>query len=339
MLLFIWWLLTLPQDKLICNLWISQIPTPQALVQACGTDLIGEYRLDVLYHGQLVCTKPGAALRTIQQECNLGELSQYQIRIVKPNHQELLPCSVTMTTDATPSAEEIHRQCPNIEYSNTRSSTYELRFAGTRTDEPDEYTICKPPPVEQPVVIATSENYHLLAGKLIWWDLAKSNCPDGYSGVNPETYAATPCGMDGARAAMLDWQNGLDDSIIRAAREWHVPAALLKEIIARETQYWPWTGEDGEHGMIQITEDGAELVLFQYLPGYTRLTPGQRYEARLLWLRQLDCEPCTPQMAYDHAKQVMNLYAQSLAAYYCTYGNWDAAMRAWNINHELKSEG
>ncbi len=328
MLLFIWFLFTLPSDHVICSLWISELPTPEALIQSCGTDALNAYRLDVLHDGKAICTRPASMLLNIVDACGLElHLSEYRLNIIEPNYQTMIGCSVTTSTNAQPSAEEIRRQCPH-------AYGYVIKFAGTQADSPAP-SICLPPQIEQPIVIATSETYHLLAGKLIWWGLANAKCEGGYSGVDPITYAATACGMDGARARMLDWQNGMDAEIIAAADRWHVPALLIKDIIAMETQYWPWTGTDGEHGLIQITEDGAELVLHQYQPGYDRLNPAQRHEARVLWLRQLDCDACSPPQAYEHARLVMDLYAQAIAAYYCTYGDWAAAMRAWNIKHQV----
>lgn len=327
MLLYIWILFTLPQDRLICSLWISQPPTPQALIQACGTDQIGAmHRLDVLYGGQVVCSRPGNSLLWLREDCALsGSLSSYRIHVIQADHVTAI-CSVTTPTNAPPSADEIRRQCPDA------PENYDLRFGGTRR-ETQPLSMCKPPEVEQPESIATYENYHLLAGKLIWHGYVKANCPNG--ALNVKTFAATTCGMGAARIDMIRWQNGLDDAILTAAAQWNVPAMTLKNIIAVETQFWPWTGVHGEHGLIQITEGGAELVLQQYQPGYYQLDPTQRLHARVSWLKQLDCEYCSPVQAYDHAKRVMGLYAQSLAAYYCTFGNWENALRAWNIKHEL----
>ena len=85
--------------------------------------------------------------------------------------------------------------------------------------------------------------------------------------------------------------------------------------------------------MIQITDAGAAVVLHVYQPGYYKMNARAQYEARQAWLRQLDCFNCSPRAAYDHAKRVMDLYAQSLAAYYCMFGSWDSAVRVWNVKH------
>lgn len=327
MTLYIWFLLTIPRDRLVCSLWINQL-TQSALTQACGSADLSRYRLDVYNDVGPFCTIPAAALMQVIEQCHLsGRLDAYRMNIVESNYQTAI-CSVTTPTNTQPDRDAIKRQCPE-------AKEYIVKFAGTRDIEPEADSICKPPAVDQPSQIATSENYYLLAGKLIWYGYAKGNCPGGLAGVDPSTFAATPCGMDGARARMLDWQNGLDAEIIAAASMWHVPAALLKETIAKETQFWTWTGVDDEHGLIQITEDGAAVVLHVYHDGYYRLSEKGKREVRQAWLRQLDCLYCTPLEAYNHAREAMPLYAQALAAYYCMYGSWDAALRAWNVNQKV----
>lgn len=325
-MIYIWLLLTIPQDRLVCELWTRNFPSQPALVQACGTDALDKYRLDVMRDGVGVCSIPAASLFWVLEDCHLnGTLDQYRLRIIQPNYQEAIGCSVTTLTADQPTAYEIARQCPD-------AHNYVIRFGGSRQPDPVAGS-CKPPSVQQPASIATSENYHLLAGKLIWYGLARAQCPNGFSGVDPVTFAATACGMDGARPQMLAWQNALDQSILSAAREWNVPADLLKRIIAHESQFWVWTGVDGEHGLAQITDAGAQLVLHIYEAGYYALTPTQQTQARAAWLNSLDCRGCTPLQTIEKAKADMPKYAQALAAYYCTFGSWDAAVGKWNIKH------
>lgn len=329
MMLYIWVLLSLPQDRVICTLWVNQPPTMVQVMDACGTLGLGQYQLDVLSGSEIVCATSAADLADVRDVCQLSAAwDAYRFRVVEPDVQTAL-CTVRTSTQDEPTSPEIARQCPDV-------TSYELRYFGTSLQtQPEVVSVCKPPLPPMPASITTSNDYYLLAGKLIWYGFAKSACEGGYSGVDPETFAATPCGMAGARAEMLAWQNGLDAEIISAAREWHVPPELLKSLIAAETQFWAWTGTDGEHGLIQITEDGAAVVLHMYEPGYYQMNDTQQEHARDAWLRQLDCFNCSPRVAYDHAKQVMPLYAQSLAAYYCMYNSWDAALSAWNVKHTL----
>ncbi len=325
MILYIWFLLTLPQDRLVCSLWVAQPPERAAIVQSCGDIDLAAYRLDVQSEGVVICSRRADVLPNVIRECPLSStLDHYRLRIIEENYQTTI-CAVETKERIEPTREEIAEQCPT-------ANEYAIRYAGTKRVE-SAAPVCKPPSVAQPASIATSEDYYLLAGKLIWFGMAKGNCPGGYSGVDASTFAATPCGMDGARAQMLAWQNGLDDAILVSARTWNVPADLLKRLIAEETQFWTWTGVDGEHGLIQITDAGATVVLHVYLSGYYRMNPREQFEARQAWLRQLDCYNCSPLAAYDHAKRTMDLYAQALAAYYCMYGSWDTAVTAWNVKH------
>lgn len=326
-MIFIWFLLTIPQDRLICELWTRQLPGPAALVQACGTDALDAYRLDVTRDNLVTCTLPAASLPWVVDDCHLNApLDAYRLRIVEPNYQEAIGCTVITDIADKPPAWMVASQCP-------QAREYVVRFGGTRQPDPVAGS-CKPPSVTQPASIATSENYHLLAGKLIWYNLAKSQCPNGYSGVDPVTFAASACGMDGARPQVIAWQNSLDTSILAAAREWNVPADLLKRIIAKESQFWIWTGVTGEHGLAQITDAGAQLVLQIYEKGYYALTPTQQAQARAAWLNSLDCRGCTPLQTIEKAKADMPKYAQALAAYYCTFGSWTEAAAKWNIKHK-----
>ena len=331
MLLYLWLIFTIPTDRIVCDLWTREITQP-ALVQACGTDAIGSYRLDVLQNGVGICSVSAATLFTVRDACALtSPLDAYRLRIVEPGYQKSI-CAVSTSTQDAPTWTIIAEKCPDAKKYGSNGIT--VRFWTTREADPEPVTVCKPPQVEQPATIATNENYYLLAGKLIWYGIADAKCPGGYSGLDPLTRSALPCGMDGARVKMLEWQNGMDAEILAAAREWNVPAALLKKLIADETQFWTWTGTDGEHGMIQITDAGAMVVLHMYQPGYYQMTAKQKQSARSAWLQQLDCFNCSPVQAYDNAKRSMSYYAQALAAYYCMYNSWDAALTVWNIKHK-----
>jgi hypothetical protein len=140
--------------------------------------------------------------------------------------------------------------------------------------------------------------------------------------------------MEEARDDVITWQNALDEAILKASAEWNVPPMTLKTIIERETQFWPWTGTDGEHGLIQITDAGADVVLHVYERGYYQLRPEQRAQARAAWLASLNCHGCGPVQWLDKARADMPKYAQALAAYYCITGNWPDALALWNIKYK-----
>jgi hypothetical protein len=313
----------MPQDRLICSLWISQPPSQEQLVQSCGTANLNPYRLDVSYNGTAICSKPASQLPTIKSDCLLTDLSAYRLNIIEPNYTRAI-CAVSTLTAVEPTRSEIESQCPEALKVN-----YQVKPWGTKKQESSSLS-CKPPLVQQPASITTGENYHLLAAKLIWYGYAKADCPNGAL-ISPTS--PTPCGLSAARPAILEWQNGMDSQILETATKYNIPARAMKEIIARETQFWSWTGINGEHGIFQITEDGADLVLRMSLPGYDRMKENVKRDYRIAWLKQLDCETCTPKQAYDHAKRNMDLFGEALAAYWCTYGTWDDAIRAWNEKH------
>lgn len=325
MILFIWFLLTIPSDRLVCELWTREL-TRTAVVQACGVEVeeLKGYRVDVYENGVKLCDLPAIDILFTGESCNLyKKYDAYRLKVIDADYQETLGCSVRTQTKDQPSASVIRSQCPD-------ALRYEVRFAGTMEVKNETSQQCKPPAVSQPASIATSKDLHLLAGRLLWYGYARPNCRGGLSGVEMSTLAATPCGMDGARAEMIAWQNSLDDAILKASALWNIPAATLKTLIERESQYWSWTGTDGEMGLIQITDAGAGVVLHVYEKGYYKMTAFEQYQARSAWLRSLACDYCTPKQALEKAKQDMSKYAQALAAYYCMYGNWDAALTKWN---------
>jgi hypothetical protein len=327
MLLYLWLILTIPQDRVVCSLWISKMPTTAALVQTCGTDNISPYRLDVKYNDVTVCTQPAQNLFTIMADCALsGTLGDYRFVVVEPNYQTSL-CAVSTTTNTKPTNAEIDKQCP------AHPSSFIVEFWGTR--KATETTQCKPPAPTQPASIATSHELHLLAGKLIWYGYIKPNCPQG---VYSAPLTPTPCALDASRSAVYDWQNSMDAEILQAANEWNVPALTLKQMIENESQFWGWTNSPEEHGLIQATDYAAFAVLHVYERGYYALTPSQRASARAAWLAQLDCPGCDPKKTIEHAKRNMSRYAQTLAAYYCMYGSWPDALRAWNIKYTTTTQ-
>lgn len=328
MILYLWLLLTIPSDRYICELWTREL-TRAAIVQACGVEVesISSYRVDVYENGVKICDLPAVDILFAGESCNLHKkYDAYRLRVVEPEYQEWIGCNVKTSTPAQPTPEQVREQCP-------AAINYEIRSGGTITPTPPP-SVCMPPAISQPESIATQKDLHLLAARLIWYGYARGNCPNGLSGLDMRTNTVTACGMDGARADVIAWQNSLDDAILRASREWNVPAVTLKTLIERETQFWAWTGSDGEMGLIQITEEGAGNVLHVYETGYYRMTSREQAQARAAWLRSLACDYCTPKQVIEKAKQDMSKYAQALAAYYCMYGNWNAALTAWNIKHK-----
>lgn len=108
--------------------------------------------------------------------------------------------------------------------------------------------------------MATDEPYFYLAGRLIAQGLVDvSECPGG--GLLPNGYADA-CGLEKSRQLIDGWQDQFDDRIIQVAKETGVPAQLMKNLFAQESQFWPGVFRvPHEFGLGQITDNGADTVL------------------------------------------------------------------------------
>ncbi|MGH2627043.1 MAG: hypothetical protein ACRDHY_10375, partial [Anaerolineales bacterium] len=134
--------------------------------------------------------------------------------------------------------------------------------------------------------------YVFLAGMLIArGEVDASACPDG--GLM-ENGGANSCGVEKAQSMVEAWQNRFDGLILDAARGTGVPARLMKNLFARESQFWPaiFNSQD-EVGLGQLTEGGTDTVLLwnpdffaEFCPlvfpeascsrGYALMAPGER---------------------------------------------------------------
>jgi len=74
--------------------------------------------------------------------------------------------------------------------------------------------------------------------------------------------------MDKARPVVLFWQNQFDRAIFEAAKQKGIPAQLLKNLFAQESQFWPGTDLYSTHfGLGQATELGID-ALFIWNPDF-----------------------------------------------------------------------
>ena len=113
---------------------------------------------------------------------------------------------------------------------------------------------------------------HFLAARLIQNGVVDaSGCPGG--GLESSN-TANLCGVQTAGSALNDWQNQFDEEIMDTSLDTGVPAQLLKNIFARESQLWPGIYQHVEEvGLGQMTENGAEAALL-WNPGfYTQFCP------------------------------------------------------------------
>jgi hypothetical protein len=121
---------------------------------------------------------------------------------------------------------------------------------------------------QRPEDLATNVAYEYLAANLITHGLVDVSTCDGAGLL--ESGFANPCGLEAARPVVNDWQNRFDDLIFLAARQTGVSAKLLKNIFARESQFWPGLMVDNhlEAGFGQMTEGGADTLLTWNSPFY-----------------------------------------------------------------------
>jgi hypothetical protein len=90
---------------------------------------------------------------------------------------------------------------------------------------------------EDPAFLASEEPYSYLAGRLIAEGVVDaSSCPSG--GLLSNGYADN-CGLEVAMPEVIEWQNQFDDQIMDVALNSKVPAQLLKNLFALESQFWP----------------------------------------------------------------------------------------------------
>lgn len=105
----------------------------------------------------------------------------------------------------------------------------------------------------------TDIDYTLLAGRLIWEGIVlPGDCPNRGLLANG---AADTCGMEAARERVVDWQNKHNEDILEAAIHAHVPARLLKGVIAQESQFYAKWEKPDEYGLGMLTERGVDMLL------------------------------------------------------------------------------
>ncbi len=112
---------------------------------------------------------------------------------------------------------------------------------------------------------------YLSANLILQGAVDASACPDG--GLIPGG-GANQCGQEAARSAAEAWQNQFDDLIMRASSDTGVPAQLLKNLFARESQFWPGVFKEvSDIGLGQLTENGADTTLLWNPSFYAQYCP------------------------------------------------------------------
>ena len=178
----------------------------------------------------------------------------------------------------------------------------------------------------------TDEPYHLLAGRLITYGLVDaSGCAN--EGLLPNGYA-NECGQRVAQPKVNLWQNQFDGPILLAANKLSLPAKLMKNQYALESQFWPGEFRIAEEfGLGQLTDMGADTVLLwnktlynQYCPlvldesvcssGYLGLGEEERAILRgsLAVSVNADCAECPTGVNLPHTDNTVMVFAQTLLA-------------------------
>ncbi len=181
-------------------------------------------------------------------------------------------------------------------------------------------------------LLGSDEPYFYLAGRLISQGLIDTSaCLNG--GLLPNGYADA-CGLEKSRPLIDTWQNQFDARILEVSKETGVPAQLMKNLFAQESQFWPNVFRvPYEFGLGQITENGADSVLLwntefydQFCPlvlsvdtcanRYLSLTEENRTLLRgaLALQAKTDCPDCPTGVDMSQANFSVKLFANTLQA-------------------------
>ncbi|MGE5776213.1 MAG: hypothetical protein ACM33V_08330 [Chloroflexota bacterium] len=179
--------------------------------------------------------------------------------------------------------------------------------------------------------LGTDISYSYLAAHLIRAGAVDvTACPDG--GLIPDG-GASACGMEAARDSVTAWQNQFDEIIVNVAKDTGVPAHLLKNLFATESQFWPGRSLRNDIGLGQLTEDGADTTLlwnpafyYQFCPlvmdseecikGYLHLSDKQQVYLRQALIVEVDatCATCPLGINLDRANFGVGVFAHTLLA-------------------------
>jgi hypothetical protein len=174
--------------------------------------------------------------------------------------------------------------------------------------------------------------YTYLSANLIMQGLVDARaCPDG--GIVPGG-VANQCGLEKARPVVNQWQNQFDSLIITVALDTSVPARLLKNLFARESQFWPGVFPSKEDvGLGQLTENGADTTLYwnedfyqdfcpRFLPaavcgkGYMHLTEENQIILRRALVNSVNatCTTCPLGLDLTQADFSVGVFAHTMTA-------------------------
>ncbi|MEW6027907.1 MAG: transglycosylase SLT domain-containing protein [Chloroflexota bacterium] len=181
--------------------------------------------------------------------------------------------------------------------------------------------------------LASTVPYSYLAENLIRQGVVDaSSCPLG--GYLPGGAGVNSCGLEAARPAVTEWQNRFDSLILATAQETGVPAQMLKNLFARESQFWPGVvSPTGDTGLGQLTEQGADTTLLwnpsffdSFCPlvlsqdtcdqGYLHIEPEMQELLRYALVNSVDatCADCPLGLDLNRAEYSVGVFAHTLMA-------------------------
>jgi hypothetical protein len=179
--------------------------------------------------------------------------------------------------------------------------------------------------------LGTDVPYNYLAAKLILKGAVDASMCENNGLSDGNT--ASACGMEKARDAVTAWQNQFDSIILNVAKDTGVPANLLKNLFAKESQFWPGSSEKNDVGLGQLTEQGADTTLLwnppffdQFCPlamdselcagGYVGLDEEEQEYARVSLIRAVNavCEDCPLGIDLDRANFSIGVFAHTMLA-------------------------
>lgn len=180
--------------------------------------------------------------------------------------------------------------------------------------------------------LGTNIPYNYLAAQLIRAGAVDaSSCPDG--GLLADNNTASNCGLEAARESINSWQNQFDEIILNVGKDTGVPAHLLKNLFAKESQFWPGANLKSDIGLGQLTEHGADTALlwnppffYQFCPlvmdatecsqGYLHLDEEQQHYVRLALIDAVNatCENCPLQIDLERANFSIGVFAHAMLA-------------------------
>jgi hypothetical protein len=174
--------------------------------------------------------------------------------------------------------------------------------------------------------------YNYLAANLILQGVVDASaCPD--AGLLPDG-GANSCGQEAARPAVEEWQNQFDTLILTTSEDTGVPAQLLKNLFARESQFWPGVFKAStDAGLGQLTVNGADTTLLWnpsfygtfcplVLPlercsgGYVHLEQDEQELLRQALVASVNatCEECALGIDLSRANFSVDVFAHTLLA-------------------------